>query len=144
MKRTLTVLLILAMILTAPAAMASSVQEALAPYDDAMLQMVAEMYASELLRRTGGSITLEPGIYQIGLDIPPLAYRIELADDTITATITCFADDEAFAYSEFFFLTTLIQDNTPAIGRVFLNEGNGLVIEHGSVRLIPFTGVMPE
>lgn len=144
MKKLLALFLALALMIPAFAS-AQTIAEIMAQYTDTEIQMLAEMYAAELLRRAGNGFTLEPGFYTVGIDIPAMVYRIEFAGASqySIATIDFYPDYQNMDDSDAFYSATLSLDS-PAIGKIGLAEGNVVAISVDCVRFVPFTGVGAE
>lgn len=135
MKRTLALILSAVLIL---AAAPVAGEEYVKNLTNEQLQMLIAYYSSVLLEKTGDGFTLYPGIYNVGIDIQPMAYRIERTDQL--AVVYAYANAEAFDGSRYYFSHVLMED-TPIVGRLNLLQGQIVQIDTGTVRLVPYTGI---
>ena len=140
MKKIITLMLALTMILAAVPAGSETIEEILAPYTDAELQSVIAIYGEELLRRTGKEFILEPGMYIVGVDIPELAYRVETVDGEIAA-VWFFENEAAILNWSPFYSHMFDPDDMQSVGRIYLTTDNVIEIDYHPLRFIPYTGV---
>lgn len=135
MKRALSLILAAVMIL---AAAPVAGEEYVKNLTNEQLQMLIAYYSSALLEKTGDGFTIYPGIYNVGIDIQPMAYRIEHTDQL--AVVYVYANADAFDNSLPYFSHTFTEE-TPIVGRVGLQQGQIIEIRAGTVRLAPYTGI---
>ena len=135
MKHTIALILAAVMILAAVPALGESLDE----YSDTDIQVIIAFYKAELLRRVGEGFSLYPGIYEVGIDIPAMVYRMEKLPGQI-AVVDFFADADCLS-NRIPYYSNAFTDDTPILGRIYLPEGQIIVVDDGSVKLLPYTGI---
>lgn len=142
MKKLLSLILALAVILAAGAAGAEA---ALARYSDAELLQLVAMISAEIVRRSGEPFEVLPGTYVVGRDLPAGSWRIEMRDEVGTDILEIYRNMAAMTDSypipmQEYRLSHMEGIGTRALGNVTLADG--MVVKIGiPVIFSPFLGV---
>lgn len=116
-------------------------QYLLSGMSDDNLVYYSTMCSSELMRRRGWPITIDPGIYIVGQDLPAGYYRIDM-----TAGVMGIADFKIFNSAEDYanknsgyYMVFSQNDGVTSIGKVYLDMNNVLYFD-GVMKFSPYTG----
>lgn len=116
-------------------------QYLLSGWSDSEVQYYAALCAAELERRHPEPITLYPGVYVAGQDIPAGAYRMEMINGQNVYAAVYRSQEEYAADSRVALFDKMFIKYTEETiaGRVQLDMGNVLYLQ-GTFQLTPFTG----
>lgn len=124
MKRIFSAMLTLVMILATVPATA----EGLDSFSLDELQAAAASIRAEILRRQGEPISLYPGVYIVGVDIPEGTYRVDVAG-SMYGTFEVYTDPANMAFPFFDqWLDASGQTGTPTIGRIYLQSNYAIKV----------------
>ena len=137
MKKPLSLILALAMILAAVPALAD---DPLAGYTTEQLQTLSTLIQAEIIRRTGSGFQLYPGTYTVGEDIPAGKYRVEVVKSY--GIVSAYKADGGLVFTEF--LSVMDPDDNAVIGKAILEDGMTVVIDSTSFRFVPYTGILNQ
>lgn len=105
------------------------------------LAYFSAMCSAELMRRRGGPITLDPGIYTVGHDLPAGYYRVEMAAGLMgIADFKIFTSVEQYTNKNPGYYMVLSESSgVKSIGKVYLGMDEVLYFD-GIMRFTPYTG----
>lgn len=121
-----------------PAAASHTLMQDLSDEDLRYLCQVAQL---EVLSRISDPITLLPGIYVVGQDIPEGEWRFDLVANA--AELAVYKDNATYTQQfgfPYFDVILGIATNEYSVGRLYLSDGNIVFID-GTLQISPYTGV---
>lgn len=135
MKKLITIILILALIL--PAAAGASDPNEMSFDELKELNKTVQLLLFEKGALTDG-VLVPPGIYMVGEDIPAGTYRIEFRPKFDMDYCIFMAVNEETISS---FMTPLGQSDPPEIGKLELTTGTRIELTNGGVYFYTYTGL---
>jgi len=135
MKKALLLFVCTALLFTSAIALAADVDLTSLPYDE-LVDLKIKIAAEVMSRPETKSVSVPPGVYEIGEHIPAGEYSLELDSDYAAATTSKSND-----FSDYGSMIDILSVDEKGVGRIVLKEGQFIQIEYGSVLFVTFTGL---
>lgn len=138
MKKLITLLLILALLL--PAAALADLPDISGLSADELIELNHRIQLRLFSEQLVNGVLINPGQYVVGEDLPAGSYRAEaiLPSNTFTIGLACvYNPDDLFSETS----GSITGEGYTSIGKIIMEEGQIFIVDTYSIMLYPYTGL---